>query len=130
MTGEHSETPLSETDVLELDILALLQTVEANEAFDQYAHAMTEQTAPSFADLLRMINALAAGGDFAAAVDAEVFAAVRSPVDISRLEKFGVFATSDPVLKLTAVQTLRTIHDAETAPASAEAQSPAPGDVR
>ena len=130
MTGEHRETDLSESDVLELDILALLQTAEANEAFDTYGPLITTRTAPQFADLLRMINALAAGGDFESAIDAEVFAAVRSPVDISRLEKFGVFATSDPVLKLTAVQTLRTIHDAETAPASTEAQSPAAGDVR
>ena len=130
MTGNHRETDLSESDVLELDILALLQTAEANEAFDTYGPLITTRTAPQFADLLRMINALAAGGDFESAIDAEVFAAVRSPVDISRLEKFGVFATSDPVLKLTAVQTLRTIHDAETVPASPEAQSPAPGDVR
>lgn len=130
MTGEHRETDLSESDVLELDILALLQTAEANEAFNTYGPLITTRTAPQFADLLRMINALAAGGDFESAIDAEVFAAVRSPVDISRLEKFGVFATSDPVLKLTAVQTLRTIHDAETAPASPEVQSPAPGDVR
>ncbi|MBJ7325037.1 MAG: hypothetical protein JHC70_22200 [Rhodococcus sp.] len=128
MTGNHRETDLSESDVLELDILALLQTAEANEAFDTYGPLITTRTAPQFADLLRMINALAAGGDFESAIDAEVFAAVRSPVDISRLEKFGVFATSDPVLKLTAVQTLRTIHDAETVPV--EAQSPAPGDVR
>ncbi|MEW2019203.1 hypothetical protein [Rhodococcus sp. NPDC076796] len=130
MTGEHRETDLSESDVLELDILALLQTAEANEAFDTYGPLITTRTAPQFADLLRMINALAAGGDFESAIDAEVFAAVRSPVDISRLEKFGVFATSDPVLKLTAVQTLRTIHDAETIPVSTEAQSPAAGDVR
>ena len=130
MTGEHSETALSETDVLELDILALLQSPEANEAFDTYGALISTRTAPQFADLLRMINALAAGGDFESAIDAEVFAAVRSPIDISRLEKFGVFATSDPVLKLTAVQTLRTIHDAETAKPSAEAESPGPGDVR
>ena len=130
MTGEHRETDLSESDVLELDILALLQTAEANEAFDTYGPLITTRTAPQFADLLRMINALAAGGDFESAIDAEVFAAVRSPVDISRLEKFGVFATSDPVLKLTAVQTLRTIHDAETATAEAESPVPSPRDVR
>ena len=115
MTGDYRETALSETDVLELDILSLLQSPEANEAFETYSSIITAQTAPRFANLLRMINRLAAGADFIAAVDAEVFAAVRSPVDISRLEKFGVFATSDPVLKLTAVQTLHTIHDAETA---------------
>jgi hypothetical protein len=130
MTGDHSETELSEFDVLELDILALLQTAEANAAFDTYGPLITTRTAPQFADLLRMINTLAAGGDFEAAIDAEVFTAVRSPVDISRLEKFGVFATSDPVLKLTAVQTLRTIHDAETATAEAESPVPSPRNVR
>lgn len=132
MTGDYRETALSETDVLELDILSLLQSPEANEAFETYSSIITAQTAPRFANLLRMINRLAAGADFIAAVDAEVFAAVRSPVDISRLEKFGVFATSDPVLKLTAVQTLRTIHDAETVQSAAGAESPvsSPRDVR
>jgi hypothetical protein len=130
MTDEHGGTALSEADLLELDILALLQSPEANDAFETYSPLVTTRTAPQFADLLRMINTLAAGGDFEAAIDAEVFTAVRSPVDISRLEKFGVFATSDPVLKLTAVQTLRTIHDAETATAEAESPVPSPRDVR
>ncbi|MGB7235684.1 MAG: hypothetical protein WBD41_06815 [Rhodococcus sp. (in: high G+C Gram-positive bacteria)] len=122
MTGEHSETILSETDVLELDIFALLQSPEAVAAFDTYAPLITARTAPRFADLLRMINSLAAAGDFAAAVDAAVFAAVRSPVDITRLDAFGALSTTDPILKVAAVQMLRTIHEA--------AESPAPGDVR
>lgn len=132
MTGDHGETALSETDALELDILALLQTAEANEAFDRYAHAMTEDTAPVFAELLQTVNTLAAGGDFEAAVDAEVFAAVRSPQDISRLEKFGVFTSPDPMFKLGALRLLRIMQSSDAEPPPAGTGSPDAGtrDVR
>ncbi|MDZ7931190.1 MAG: hypothetical protein U5N21_14550 [Rhodococcus sp. (in: high G+C Gram-positive bacteria)] len=137
MSGEHretapSETALSATDLLELDILALLQTVEANEAFDRYAHVMTEQTAPSFAELLRTVNTLAVGGDFEAAVDAEVFAAVRCPHDISRLERFGVFTSPDAMFKLGALRLLRTMQDSDTQTPSPDTGAPdtGPRDVR
>lgn len=132
MTGDHSETVLTDTDVVELDILTLLQSREAYAAFETYAPVITARTAGRFADLLRMINRLAAGGDFAAAVDAEVFAAVRSPIDITRLERFGALSTDDPAMKIAALQMLRTIHSNESAE-SAAGSTPAaegPGDVR
>jgi hypothetical protein len=132
MTGERSEPALSKTDALELDILALLQTAEANEAFDRYAHAMTEQTAPVFAELLQTVNTLAVGGDFEAAVDAEVFAAVRSPHDISRLEKFGVFTSPDPMFKLGALRLLRIMQNSDTQTPPSDTDPPGAGtrDVR
>ncbi|MEV8237840.1 MULTISPECIES: hypothetical protein [Nocardiaceae] len=133
MTGEHSETVLSETDVLELDILSLLQSAEAVRAFEAYSALITPRTAGRFAELLRMINRLSSGGvDFSAAVETEMFAAVRSPVDITRLERFGALASTDPMLKLAAVQMLRTIHDTESAEPSTGSEPPAEGprDVR
>lgn len=123
MSGESKKTPvLTETDLVELDIVSLLQSPEAIDAFDTYGPLITLHTAARFADLLRMINGLSGADDFAAAVDAAVFGAVHSPADLDRLERFGALSTDDPVVKLAAVQMLRTWH---------EIDSPAgPGNVR
>jgi len=124
MSGDHGETDLSQTDVHELDIIALLESPEAVAAFDSYGPLITARTAPQFANLLRMINSLADGDDFEAAVDAAMFAAVRCPVDITRLDAFGALSTTNPIVKVAAVQMLRTIHNTKTTSASAGAKSP------
>lgn len=123
MSSDGKETSvLTDTDLVELDIVSLLQSAEAIEAFDTYGPLITPYTAGRFADLLRMINALSDADDFGAAVDAAVFGAVDSTMDLERLERFGALSTDDAVVKLAAVQMLRTLH---------EIDSPAgPGNVR
>lgn len=112
MSSDRDEASvLTDTDLVELDIVSLLQSPEAIEAFDTYGALITPRTAARFADLLRIINALSGADDFAAAVEATLFDAVQSPVDVDRLERFGALSTDDPVVKLTAAQLLRTLHE-------------------
>lgn len=103
------EPSLTDLDRTEIQIMSMLESRCAVEAFEMMSRQLTIASADRFGELLAVINELSARPDFDEAVDAVVLEAVRTPDDLLWLDHVGATSSSNAVVKLAAAQLLRTL---------------------